>query len=128
VIYESGSYQSTHKGEISNRRHTASFKSSTHHTTKLAQHVAPPRRKEVGKIYKYLAVAPLIGAAILSHFLNLSRPVQLLLFVAALLILFYSIKKKRELERKYSKEVYKPAFNEWNRSVLCQRCGQIYCF
>ncbi|HAA28521.1 MAG TPA: hypothetical protein DCE56_13620 [Cyanobacteria bacterium UBA8553] len=132
VLYDKGTVKVTTKGSFFGRESSnlgwvsGEFNSSTEQKSKLASQLAPPKPKDVGRAYKFLSIGSLLGVALLSKILKLSRLENLILLGITIGMVIYFARQKRKVQHEYERQVYSPQKEKWNRSYMCHRCGEIY--
>jgi phage FluMu protein Com len=138
------SYKGIHFGKHGISSEFGNFSSGGRIETRLAQRVAPPLPKNVGKVYEQwalviaVAIAGILIKAIWSMFtvaigfspleawvqiLSLAAVPLIIILVAATCFLLW---RRNRVNARYKKVVYLPALTKWERQARCYRCGHIF--
>ncbi|MDX2242393.1 MAG: hypothetical protein NW224_17040 [Leptolyngbyaceae cyanobacterium bins.302] len=118
------------------------------HSTQLAKRIAPPFRANPGACWIWAGLLGWLLAVIAHYAIGLTMVAIDVVFhpplgiqfimgtilqglgpatvVAIILITLWAIRKQNQVNQQYDKEVYFPAYNQWERSYRCNRCGSVF--
>ncbi|MBD2772585.1 hypothetical protein [Iningainema tapete] len=139
-----GSYRGIHFGGHGINTESGSFSSRGRIETRLAQRVAPPLPKNVGKVYEQWALAialvivgilikamwsmftATIGFSPLEPWVQILSAVTVPLIIILIAAICFLLWKRDQVNAHYKEKVYLPALAKWEHQARCYRCGHIF--